>query len=277
MPVIATALTLASLGAQAYGAYNSFSQASEASRLKRQAEADAEKAMSNAKKLIQKNEFKGLAIAKEAYRQQQEASNITAAQAIEALRESDRGTGRLGGVYAQKQMMDADIAARMGGDIYDLNLLKAKSLEQESDALAGIELQEKAGQELLMSDLDRQYKEGIRGGVSAVGSIAAQGIDSLDTNFEGKVKANVERIKGNMADRRALRSSRADYNASINPFDPINLTNLPVGRGVMPDMTNAFNYQNQYFDPRAQLINNASLGLGQQQITGLSGQSIFSN
>ncbi len=273
MPVIATALTLASLGAQAYGSYNSFSQASEASRLKRQAEADAEKAMSNAKKLIQKNEFKGLAIAKEAYRQQQEASNITAAQAIEALRESDRGTGRLGGVYAQKQMMDADIAARMGGDIYDLNLLKAKSLEQESDTLAGIELQEKAGQELLMSDLDRQYKEGTQGGISALGNIAAQGVDSLDTNFGGKVKAN-------MAERRALRSSRKAYNDSIKPFDSINPfdpINFSVGRNTMPDMSNPFNYQPQYFDPRAQLINNASLGLGQQQITGLSGQSNFSN
>jgi hypothetical protein len=232
--------------------------------------------MSNAKKLIQKNEFRGLAIAKEGYRQQQEASNVTAAQAIEALRESDRGTGRLGGVYAQKQMMDADIAARMGGDIYDLNLLKAKSLEQESDVLAGIELQEKAGQELLMSDLDRQYKEGIQGGVSAIGNIAAQGADSLDTNFEGKVKAKAQAIRDNMADRRTLRAVRKVYNDSTNPFDsmnPFDPINLPSGR-VIPSMPDN---QNQYFDPMAQLIANNSLGLGQQQITGLSGQSIFSN
>ena len=79
-----------------------------------------------------------------------------------------------------------------------------------------------------------------------------------------------------MADRRTLRAVRKVYNDSTNPFDsmnPFDPINLPSGR-VIPSMPDN---QNQYFDPMAQLIANNSLGLGQQQITGLSGQSIFSN
>ena len=168
------------IGLMAYGAYKNFEQANQASLLRKEAERDAERAMANAKKFVKKNAFEGMAIAKEASILRQEAANISAAQAIEALRESDRGTGRLGGVYSQKQMIDAEIAAQMAGDIYDLNLLKARSKEQEYDTLAGIELQEKAGQELYMSDLDRQIKEGVEGGINTARSAVALGMDQSD-------------------------------------------------------------------------------------------------
>jgi hypothetical protein len=188
------------IGLMAYGAYKNFEQANQASSLRKQAERDAERAMANAKKLVKKNAFEGMAIAKEAYIRQQEAANVSAAQAIEALRESDRGAGRIGGVYSQKQAIDANIASQMAGDIYDLDLLKARSKEQEYDALAGIELQEKAGQELYMSDLDRQIKEGVEGGLSTAGSAVALGMDQSDGQLSKKIKANI-------ADRRAGREA----------------------------------------------------------------------
>ena len=188
------------IGLMAYGAYKNFEQANQASLLRKEAERDAERAMANAKKFVKKNAFEGMAIAKEASILRQEAANISAAQAIEALRESDRGTGRLGGVYSQKQMIDAEIAAQMAGDIYDLNLLKARSKEQEYDTLAGIELQEKAGQELYMSDLDRQIKEGVEGGINTARSAVALGMDQSDGELSKKIKANI-------ADRRAGREA----------------------------------------------------------------------
>lgn len=190
--------TAIALGLQAYGAYQSFSQAAEASRLKKEAEKDAERAMSKAKKFVEKTPLLKVGLAKEAYRRQQEAANVSAAQAIEALRESERGMGRLGGVYSQKQMIDADIASRMAGDIYDLNILQARAQEQDYDALAQIELQEKAGQELYMSDLDQQIKEGQEGGIEALGSLGATVTDLSDSQLSRKIKANI-------ADRRARR------------------------------------------------------------------------
>ena len=191
--------TAIALGLQAYGAYQSFSQASEASGLRKQAEKDAERAMSKAKKFVEKTPLLKVGLAKEAYRRQQEAANVSAAQAIEALRESERGMGRLGGVYSQKQMIDADIASRMAGDIYDLNILQARAQEQDYDALAGIELQEKAGQELYMSDLDQQIKEGTERGFQQLGRLGSAAIDIDDEQGISR------KIKANIADRRAAR------------------------------------------------------------------------
>lgn len=192
--------TAIALGLQAYGAYQNFSQAAEASRLRKEAEKDAERAMSKAKKFVEKTPLLKVGLAKEAYRRQQEAANVSAAQAIEALRESERGMGRLGGVYSQKQMIDADIASRMAGDIYDLNILQARAQEQDYDALAQIELQEKAGQELYMSDLDQQIKEGQERGFQAAGSLGSALTDLSDSQLSRQIKANI-------ADRRAGREA----------------------------------------------------------------------
>jgi hypothetical protein len=192
--------TAIALGLQAYGAYQNFSQAAEASRLRKEAEKDAERAMSKAKKFVEKTPLLKVGLAKEAYRRQQEAANVSAAQAIEALRESERGMGRLGGVYSQKQMIDADIASRMAGDIYDLNILQARAQEQDYDALAQIELQEKAGQELYMSDLDQQIKEGQERGFQAAGRLGSALTDLSDSQLSRQIKANI-------ADRRAGREA----------------------------------------------------------------------
>lgn len=214
--------TAIALGLQAYGAYQSFSQASEASGLRKQAEKDAERAFSKARKFIEKNPLSKVGLAKEAYRRQQEAANVSAAQAIEALRESERGMGRLGGVYSQKQMIDADIASRMAGDIYDLNILQARAQEQDYDALAQMQLQEKAGQELYMSDLDQQIKEGTEGGIEALGSLGATVTDMSDGQLSRKIKANV-------ADRRAARQEARARAAGM--------TNI-IGEEFLPSVSN---------------------------------------
>jgi len=210
--------TAIALGLQAYGAYKSFSQAAESSRLKKEAEKDAERAMSKAKKFVEKTPLLKVGLAKEAYRRQQEAANVSAAQAIEALRESERGMGRLGGVYSQKQMIDADIASRMAGDIYDLNILQARAQEQDYDALAGIELQEKAGQELYMSDLDQQIKEGIEGGIEGLGRLGSTATDMSDGQLSRKIKANI-------ADRRARRQDAQLAKMGVTDVDLPTLNN----------------------------------------------------
>jgi len=210
--------TAIALGLQAYGAYKSFSQAAESSRLKKEAEKDAERAFSKAKKFVEKTPLLKVGLAKEAYRRRQEAANVSAAQAIEALRESERGMGRLGGVYSQKQMIDADIASRMAGDIYDLNILQARAQEQDYDALAQMQLQEKAGQELYMSDLDQQIKEGQEGGIEALGSLGATVTDMSDGQLSRKIKANI-------ADRRARRQEA--QLAAMGVTDAVESASLP--------------------------------------------------
>lgn len=214
--------TAIALGLQAYGAYQNFSQAAEASRLRKEAEKDAERAMSKAKKFVEKTPLLKVGLAKEAYRRQQEAANVSAAQAIEALRESERGMGRLGGVYSQKQMIDADIASRMAGDIYDLNILQARAQEQDYDALAQIELQEKAGQELYMSDLDQQIKEGQERGFQAAGRLGSALTDLSDSQLSRQIKAN---IADRRADRRAGRE--AAQLAAMGVTDAVESASLP--------------------------------------------------
>ena len=258
------------IGLMAYGAYKNFEQANQAALLRKEAEKDAERAMANAKKLVKKNAFEGMAIAKEAYIRQQEAANVSAAQAIEALRESDRGAGRLGGVYSQKQAIDANIAAQMAGDIYDLNLLKARSKEQEYDTLAGIELQEKAGQELYMSDLDRQVKEGIEGGLSTAGSAVALGMDQSDGQLSKKIKANIadRRARRQDAQLRAMGVTDAVESASLPSLSNNGQTSVMQTGAIAPIVPNTTQF-NPY-DPIFSFTQGADLGQGVEFDPGFS-------
>ena len=221
---VGTALAVASIASTAISAASSFKQAGEATKLAREQQAEIDRARNEAIRLVEKNEVSALGIAKEGYLNQFQGANVTGAQAIEALRESDRGTGRLGGVYSQKQQIDADIAARMGADIYDLNLLKARSLDQDADALAGIALDEVRGGQLALEGYEKRAAAAKQQGFEQVQRGLGGTLDLLPDNIDGIINTKLDDAYSKRKINKATKGVNlyedidggSDY---MNPFD----------------------------------------------------------
>jgi hypothetical protein len=162
------------------------SQASKSKSAQRAAEAQAKRKLKEAKREIQIMPMQELALDLEGYRQEQEASQVAAAQSIQA---AQQGEGRgLAAAVGRTQM--ADIAQQRGArldkatEMQKLELLKAQERQEASDKLTGLSLseaqgaQEAAAQEEMMA---QQYTQ------QAVGAAAeaAKGAANLYSAVQG--------------------------------------------------------------------------------------------
>ena len=162
------------------------SEASKSKSAQRAAEAQAKRKLKEAKREIQIMPMQELALDLEGYRQEQEASQVAAAQSIQA---AQQGEGRgLAAAVGRTQM--ADIAqqreARLdkASELQKLELLKAQERQEASDKLANLSLaeaqgaQEAAAQEEMMA---QQYTQ------QAVGAAAeaAKGAANLYSSVQG--------------------------------------------------------------------------------------------
>lgn len=179
MPILATALTVAAVGSQLAGAAMSFEEARKQKRRQREAEAEADKYMAEARRKLEKNYMESLAIQKEPYELEREASLVAGAQAIEALRESDRGMGRVGAVQAQQQQAQRQIAAAMGQELFNLDYLTAQEESRLRDIGTQLDLGEVTGAQLAAANAEERRQQQRQAGVQAIGSAAMTGLDAL--------------------------------------------------------------------------------------------------
>ena len=93
----------AAAASQLAGSGMSFASARKQKRAQAQAEKEADIAMASARQSLEKNYMDSLAIQKEPYELERDAALVAGAQATEALRESERGAGRVGAIYGQQQ------------------------------------------------------------------------------------------------------------------------------------------------------------------------------
>lgn len=177
--VLATALTLASVGSQLAGSVMSFSQARKQKQRQKEAEATAEKYMSQARKSLEKNYMESLAIQKEPYELEREASLVAGAQGIEALRESERGLGRVGAIQAQQQQAQRQIASAMGQELFNLDYLTAQEDSRLRDIGTQLDLGEVTGAQLQAAEAEERRQQQLQAGVQAIGSAAMTGIDAM--------------------------------------------------------------------------------------------------
>jgi hypothetical protein len=176
---VAIASAVAS-GAQAGAA------ASKSKGAQRAAEAQAKRKLKEAKREIQIMPMQELALDLEGYRQEQEASQVAAAQSIQAAQQAE-GRG-LAAAVGRTQMADVaqQRAARLdkATEMQKLEMLKAKERQEASDKLANLSLseaqgaQEAAAQEEMMA---QQYTQ------QAVGAAAeaAKGAANLYSAVQG--------------------------------------------------------------------------------------------
>jgi hypothetical protein len=148
--------------------------ASKSKSAQRAAEAQAKRKLKEAKREIQVMPMQELALDLEGYRQEQEASQVAAAQSIQAAQQAE-GRG-LAAAVGRTQMADIaqQRAARLdkATEMQKLEMVKAQERQEASDKLASLSLaeaqgaQEAAAQEEMMA---QQYtQQAIGSGVEAI-------------------------------------------------------------------------------------------------------------
>ena len=175
-----------------------------AKKAAREAEKVAKKKVEEAKKELQRMPMQELSLDLQGYKAEQEASQVSAAMAIEAEREKDRGN------FGRIQM--ADIAqqrtARLdkASELQKLEMLKATERQQASDKLYELSLAEAEGAQVAAAEAEQMseaYKQqAIQGGMQAIQGVAnvagaalapkMQASEAYDRSIAGAGEANIK-------------------------------------------------------------------------------------
>jgi len=152
--------------------------ASKSKKAAREAEQVAKKKLEEARKEIERMPMQELALDLEGYRQEQEASQVAAAQSIQAAQEG--GTRGLAAAAGRTQMADIaqqrDARLDKASELQKLETLKATERQEASDKLAGLSLAEAEGAQQAAADSEAmaaQYEsQAIQSGMQAVQGVA---------------------------------------------------------------------------------------------------------
>jgi len=164
------------LAATAGGTAASFIQAGKQRKLQLEAEADAAKAMEEAKKKLDVNFYEGLAIQKEPYELERMAALSAGAQAIEAGREGEeRGVAATAGrVQMAQNEQQAAIRAAMQKEMTDLEKLTTEEESRLQGLKANLDLQEAAGAQQAAAQAAEARQKAMSEGVQGITSMAGQ-------------------------------------------------------------------------------------------------------
>ena len=180
--------------------------ASKSKKAAREAERVAKAKVEEAKKEIQRMPMQELALDLQGFKAEQEASQVSAAMAIEAEREKDRGN------FGRIQM--ADIAQQRSArldkatDLQKLELLKATERQEASDKLANLSLAEAEGAQIAAAEYESQAADqtqsainsglqAVQGAANLAGSIAAPKMEAaaaFDQNLSGASEADLKQM-----------------------------------------------------------------------------------
>ena len=241
MPVLATALTLAAVGSQLAGSAQSFAEARKQKARQREAEATADKYMREARRKLEKNYMESLAIQKEPYELEREAALAAGAQATEALRESDRGMGRVGAIYGQQQQAQRQIASAMGQELFNLDYLTAQEESRLRDIGTQLDLGEVTGAQLEAANAEERRQQQMQAGIQGIGGAAMTGLEAMA--LYGKQKApQSNTLMAGLAKSGDTPQDRLNVMIQQQPQIKDSIFQPNTQRRVMPDMTNAFDY-----------------------------------
>lgn len=160
--------------------------ASKSKSAQRAAEAQAKRKLKEAKREIQIMPMQELALDLEGYRQEQEASQVAAAQSIQA---AQQGEGRgLAAAVGRTQMADIvqQRTARLdkATEMQKLELLKAQERQEASDKLAGLSIAEVEGAQEAAAQKEMMAQQYTQQAVGSVGE-AIKGAANLYSAVQG--------------------------------------------------------------------------------------------
>lgn len=200
----------------------SFSQAGKQRKMQNQAEADADKAMQEARKRLEVNYYDQLSIFKDPYELQREAAISSGAQAIQAGVESERGAAATAGrVQMAQNEAQAGIRTEMGQELSALEKLSATEDARLRDINVQLDLGEVAGAQQKAADAQAAAEAATMQGVQSVGSAIQQGISIVplyQQSRASKAMAGVEANYNNAIKSGNLGSQFYDKNNNPMPF-----------------------------------------------------------
>jgi len=183
------ALATASIASSAVGAGMSFTQANKQRGLQKQAEADAVKAMAEARQKLDVNFAEQMSIKKEAYDLERQAMLSAGAQATQAGIESERGAAATAGrVFAGQQQAQGQIRSAMADEMTNI---EGAILEEEGrlrDLSVGLDLQEVAGQQQQAADAQAAALAANQQGIQGIANAAEKGVQYIPLYPKQKVK-----------------------------------------------------------------------------------------
>lgn len=171
---IATSAAIA-IGTSVAAAGASAVQAGDAAGNAKRAKKDSEDAFKRAMNELTSNKFKGLNLPTEAYEREREAMLSSGAQAIEAGRESERGTAATAGrVQMAQQEGQRQIAGAMGEELMKLEGLTAQEEANLSSKRANLELAQAEGAQAAAAQFGAQSDAAITGAFSSLANAGQQ-------------------------------------------------------------------------------------------------------
>jgi len=185
---------LVGLGISAGTTAASFIQAGQQKRKQQDYEADAARALAEARKKLQVNYAEAMSVNKEPYNQERIAMLNAGAQIAQAAAESKRGVSAAAGqILAQQQNAQQDISNRQGVDMQNI---QNAILEEESrlrDVNVGLDVQEIAGQQQAAADAKLAAQMATQEGIQGIANFAQQGLQMIPL-FTPKSMGNAEGI-----------------------------------------------------------------------------------
>jgi hypothetical protein len=162
----------------------SFAQSAAQKKEQKRAENEAEKYLAEARKKLDVNFYEQLGIQKEPYELAREAATSTAAQALEAGRESERGTAATAGrVFMGQQEGQRQIASAMGQEMAGLEKAVAEEDSRLASVQANLDIREAAGAQKAASIAEARSAQGLAAGMQGVASIAGQ-VDAMLPDYK---------------------------------------------------------------------------------------------
>ena len=227
----------------------SFAQAGKQRKLQREAEADAEKAMAEARKKLDVNFYEQLSIQKEPYELAREAALVQGAEALQAGVEGEqRGAGAVAGrIQMAQNQQQADIRSAMGQELMGLERATAAEESRLRDMGVRLDLAEVTGAQLAARDAQEAAAAATTQGAQGIKELGQQAIQMAPLYAKnlgaekaaiGKMSFSTEDFKkfGNVSEKGGLGPAGTDGFTNLDFEQVGNMTN-PQYRQFLKSLT----------------------------------------
>jgi hypothetical protein len=221
----------------------SFFQANKQQKLQKEAEAEADKAMAEARASLKINYMDALSIQKEPYELQREAMISQGAQAIDAAQESERGAAAgAGRVQMAQNEAQAGIRTAMGNELTEIERLKVAEDARLRDLNVQLDLAEVEGAQMAARNAQEMAAQATAQGFEGVTSMGTQAANMIplygykkDTGFTvNALDVNGKPLPKNTFDPNAM-SPISGQNSNIDYMSPAS----GFGFGTLPTVSAA--------------------------------------
>jgi hypothetical protein len=249
----------------------SFSQAQKARNMQVQAQAEARRAISEAKKRLEVNYMDTLSVIKEPYELEREALLSSGAQAIEAAKESTRGVSETAGrIQMAQNQQQGNIRTAMGREVANLDMLSAREDSRLRDENVLINKDEISGAQLANANAWELQQKALQQGFAGVSSGIGQFAKLIPDNVKNYNLATGNGQSPKLGTNAALGAVVGGANTPMTNTPTLDVNGQPMGGNV--DMSQLDLTQQAVPEMNGMKLNPAYQGLTYEQILDMLSQ-----